>query len=361
MRNILTILFFLPLIGISQTRLTGNPVIMRNVSPQTNSGESVSYEIVEANPAAVDTAIDGIGTVVMGDTAFIIGGWNASYGVPYTRNSIYSLRLSDYTTINKTQGPFSSRHSFGYGTGGTGYGYVVGGDWQPEATPQSRREVWRTTTNTTARNMTLQTSTPGWNDSIALFGFAIQPDSIAGVDTLFYAGGQKGYDLIRGLNPNVYRSVDAGATWSLFATNSRFFGGNQNGCFYWFSQIRKFIIIKGAIYDNDVANRSWADSVFLIDPTLTTYTYIGKLNPAIQYPQMCMWDNRVWIVCGNIAGANTSKVYTVNNHGVLTEMVITTPTPLHATSLAVDAVNDRLIIACGNLVRNVWYIRRQTL
>jgi hypothetical protein len=95
-----------------------------------------------------------------------------------------------------------------------------------------------------------------------LFGFAIQPDSIAGLDTLFFAGGQKTYDIINGINPNVYRSVDAGATWSLFATDSRFFGGNQNGCFYWFTKMRKFIIIKGAKYDNDATNRTYADSVF---------------------------------------------------------------------------------------------------
>jgi hypothetical protein len=169
MIKLLTILFLLPVVAFSQHRLTGNVTIMHNVAP-AQQGTPVSYEIVEANANAVDTAIDGIGTVVMGDSAFIIGGWNAFFGIPYTRNSIYSIRLSDYTTIAKTQGPFSSRHSFGYGTGGTGYGYVFGGDWQPEATPQSRREVWRTTTNTTARNMTLRTSSPGWNDSIAFLG-----------------------------------------------------------------------------------------------------------------------------------------------------------------------------------------------
>jgi len=360
MRKLLTILFFIPLVSIAQQRLKGNITIMRNISP-VNSGESVSYEIVEANANAVDTAIDGIGVIVQGDTASILGGWNAFYGLPYTRNSVYGLRLLDYTTEYKVRAQWTPRHSFGYGTGGTGYGYVCGGDWQPESTSQSRREVWRTTTNTSARNWTLLTSSPGWNDSIALFGFTIQPDSVSGIDTLFYGGGQKTYDIINGINPNVYRSVNAGSTWSLFATNARFFGGNNNGCLYWFSLLRKFVVIKGAKYDNDVSFRTYADSVFLLDENLSNPSYVGKLNPAIQYPQMCAWDNRVWIVCGNTSSSNTTKIYTVNSNGVFSEMVITTPIALHATSLAVDALNDRLIIACGNLVKNVWYIRRQAL
>lgn len=360
MKKLLTILFF-PLVVFSQQRITGNPTFMRNVAPASGGGESVIYEVIEANPAAVDTAIDGLGLLVQGTRISIIGGWNASFGLPYTRNSVYGLTTVDYSTQYKVQAPWTPRHSMGYGTGGTGFGYLVGGDWQPEGTALSRREVWRTTTDTSAMTWTLQTNVAPWNDSNCLFAFTIIPDSVSGNDTLIKAGGQFNYALSYGVDPKVWESYDAGVTWTNTYSNSRFFGGNNNGCLYWFKKIRKFVCIKGAKYDNDAGTRTWADSVFLMNRDFSSPTYIGKLNPAIQYPAMCEWDNRVWIICGNTSSANTSKIYSVNSNGVFNEMVITMPTPLHATSLAVDAVNDRLIVACGNLVKNVWYIRKQAL
>jgi hypothetical protein len=369
MKNLLIILFLFPLFSQAQqpVKIKGFRLVQRTAHPDdylpggSGGATPTNYEIIEANANAVDTAIDGIGCIVQGDTATILGGWNASNGLPYTRRSLYGLRLLDYSRQYKVYASWTPRHSFGYGTGGTGIGYVFGGDWQPESTPASRREVWKTTSNTSARNWTLVTNTPGWNDSICLFGYAIQPDSISGVDTIWYAGGQKNYDITKGVSSKIYRSVDAGSTWSQFADMPRFFGGSQNGCFAWFGAVRKFVILKGAKYDNDVGTRTWADSVFFLDENLSTPQFLGRLNPTLQYPAMCVWDNKMWIVCGNYTGGNTTKIYTISTTGVFSEMVVNTPTALHATSVAVDQVNDRLIIACGNLVKNVWYIRHVAL
>lgn len=313
------------------------------------------YKIAEASSTFADTAIDGVSSVVQGDTFSLYGGWNASFGLPYTRHSVYMCSVNDFSHVTKVYAEWTARHSIGYGVGGTGYAYAIGGDLQPEVTSTSRKEVWRTTTNTSSRHWTLQTNTPGWNDSLVLCGFALKPNTSDGNDTLYYGGGQKSYDGIR--NGKIYRSTNAGSTWTEVADDSLHYGGNFSGNLCWYPTLRKFIFLKAGVYYNNDALRVYSDSIFATND-FTTVEFVGKIPEKLHYPQLRFWDNKIWLVDGfsqNING-NTDRIYNINQSLIISEMVIRTPTPLHATSLAVDLINDRLIIGCGNLVRNVWYI-----
>jgi hypothetical protein len=332
----------------------GAPGSWPNVPTSFLSNTTANYRWVKATEHASDTAMDGVHLYSIGDSLYLWGGWNGTF-FPYSFNSGYVSGDGGFHWNRIGQAPWNIRHSAGYGTDSKGYGYIVGSDLQPYATESDRKEVWRTKDG---RNWELVTNNAPWSGNLSLQGLAIKDD------TLYLAGGQFSYDLSAGLNDTIWRSSDGGATWAAINTNASHLGGILYNNFKYSKLLGKFVAYCGSKYDNDPANRTFGSQLWVSDDCINWTRLNDPPFSGRQYSDMIEWDNKLWIWAGDRASSsgngslNTRGLWYLDQNLQWHEIGSVPVPERHASGLAVDKKNNHLMIVCGNLHSDAWFLEK---
>ena len=315
---------------------------------------SPSYRWVKAADVAVDTAVDGVHLYNINDSLYLWGGWNGNW-FPFDFNTGYASGDGGKTWDRIGQAPWNPRHSAAYGTDKNSNGYLIGSDGTPATTDEDRKQVWQTSDG---RNWNLQTNNAAWSSSLRLHGLAIKGD------TLYVAGGQFGDSISSGVNDTVWQSTDRGVTWEVINTNARHLGGALYNNFKYFSARKKFVAFCGAIYDDDPALRTFAEQVWTSDDCINWTREKNVPFGARQYSDMVEWDGRLWVWAGDRpaetgnGSLNLKDLWYMDKEGRWHEVGSIPVSKRHATGMAVDKKNNHLVLACGNLRTDVWYLEK---
>jgi hypothetical protein len=344
---------FLTELGIQ----SGDPLGWPEVPDDFTSDYTNSFRWIKANETAVDTAIDGAHLYSINDSLYLWGGWNGSW-FPFDFNTGYVSGDGGHNWNRIGQAPWNKRHSAAYGTDSSGNAFLVGSDMMPASTNEDRKEVWKTTDG---RNWELQTGDAPWSENLILHGLAIKGD------TLYIAGGQFGPTVTSGLNDTIWRSTDGGIHWTIINTNANHLGGILYNNFKYFSARNKFVAFCGGIYDNFPGLRVFSSQVWTSEDCITwTRENDIPFSPR-HYSDMVEWDGKLWVWAGDRPAQTGSGFLNLNDLWYMDKdgkwhQVGDIPVPeRHATAVAVDKKNNRLVFACGNMHTDVWYLEKYPL
>jgi len=315
---------------------------------------SSSYRWVKANDVAVDTAVDGVHLYSIHDSLYLWGGWNGNW-FPFDFNTGYASGDGGKTWNRIGQAPWNPRHAAGYGTDRNENGYLIGSDATPATTDEDRKQVWQTNDG---RNWNLQTNQAPWSANLILHGLAIKED------TLYVAGGQFGSSISSGLNDTTWQSTDGGVTWAVINANAQHLGGALYNNFKYFSTRKKFVAFCGALYDDDPALRKFSEQIWTSDDCINWTREKDVPFGARQYSDMVEWDGKLWLWGGDRpaetgnGSLNLKDLWYMDKDGRWHEVGSIPVSKRHATGMAVDKKNNHLVLACGNLRTDVWYLEK---
>jgi hypothetical protein len=339
---------FLSELGIQNGNFLNWPAIPDNYETLITS----NYRWHKATENAVDTAIDGVHLYSIRDSLYLWGGWNGHW-YPFDFNNGFVSGDGGKTWERIGQAPWNIRHSAAYGVDSLGRGYLIGSDSQPESTPTNRKEVWRTRNG---RNWLLRTENAPWSGDLVLEGLAIKGT------TLYIAGGQ--FVTSNQGNDTIWKSDDGGKNWVSINTSATQLGGILYNNFKYFKTRNKFIAFCGGKYDSDPAQRLYASQVWSSDDCITWTRENDIPFEPRQYSDMVEWDNKLWVFGGDRPSTsgggtlNLRSLWYMDENGEWHEAGSTPLPPRHASGLTVDKKNNRLVIACGNMHTDVWYLEK---
>ena len=302
------------------------------------TGDAYHYEMTQRSTAVTDFARDGTKMMQMGDYIYSYGGWTADPIQTY--NDVYRSNGNLSTWTKMPDAPWHGRHTFGIAKPDSTL-YVIGGDYQNNVF-----DVWSSTDGITWEEK---------NDGSGNFlGNRILYGACSHNGKLYILGGQVGIDTTYGLFTDVWSSVD-GKNWSQIATNKNFLGKNVSGASASFNG--KIWVIGGGLYDYSLApalrfnNEVWNSVDGINWQQQPTPPWPGR-----QYTNVCVWDNKLWMI-GGTNGSNLADIWYLKKNGTWTQF---TPPPSyigrHATAVAV--FNDQLVITCGNYNNDCWVIEK---
>jgi hypothetical protein len=325
--------------------------------PSTYETEAGSnYQWNKATENVTDTARDGIHLYSIGDSLYLWGGWNGNW-FPFSYNTGYVSGDGGTNWQKIGKAPWNIRHSAAYGTDSRGNGYLIGSDKMPSATDANRKEVWRTSNG---RDWRLRTGIAPWSGKLILEGLAIKGN------TLYIAGGQFGTRVTDGLNDTIWKSTNGGITWTTVNTHANNLGGILYNNFKYFVSRGKFVAFCGGKYDDDPSKRVYASQVWTSDDCITWTREADVPFEARQYSDMVEWDGKLWLFGGDRPAStgngslNLRDLWYMDKNGNWFEQGSTPLPPRHASGLTVDKKNNRLLIVCGNLHTDAWYLEKKS-
>ena len=166
-------------------------------------------------------------------------------------------------------------------------------------------------------------------------------------------GGQSNTDELNAGLTDVWSSGN-GAVWIKIADNKDFLGKNISGSVVSFNG--KIWIIGGGYYGHPDSSVRWSNHVYSSPDGITWIREDDAPWVARQFADVCVWDNKLWMVGGH-NGQNLADIWYMNKNGTWVQY---TPSNLftarHATAVA--AYNDNLVISCGDLNNECWVIRK---
>jgi hypothetical protein len=265
----------------------------------------------------------------------IVGGW---IDTTQTKNTqFHSANAS--TWVKDANAPWTPRHTFATFIEPTCV-RIVGGDvFSPVNDGDFAKDSWIFQSGTWTR-----LAVDCGIGNRCLMGAVYNPIE----DSHYLIGGQSSVDGIGNTFQSVLKSTDHCVSFTEIAsTGLPFIGGNYWGTCAWFNgYIYK---ITGGIYQQTGANRRH-EAWFYRSSDGITWEKIGVfMGGGRLYPQVIVWDNKLWIICGHnfcyfnggynigyrweTSSGNTSSVYFTED-GLYFKELITTPqiTPRHAHS-----------------------------
>lgn len=152
---------------------------------------------------------------------------------------------------------------------------------------------------------------------------------------------------------DVWLSPD-GIIWKRIATNKAFLGKNISGSVVSFHG--KIWVIGGGYYDHFDPSIRWTNHIYS-SPNGKNWTrqpdapWAGR-----QYTDVCVWDNKLWMVGGN-NGTNLADIWYMEKDGTWVQFEVPAEyVGRHAT--AVGVYRNKLVITCGNYHNDCWVIEK---
>ena len=293
------------------------------------------YTMSRQSTHVTDFPRDGSNLIQVGNYLYLYGGWTSEASF----NDIYrsSGELTEWEKM--PDAPWTGRHTFGIGKLKSGL-FIFGGDYNNDLF-----DVWKSTDglNFQAVANNLETTVK----RRIIYGTCTHNNK------LYVMGGQSNlYDLDAGLS-DVWESSN-GLSWKKIADDKTFLGKNLAGCVTSFNG--KIWVIGGGYYRHPDSAVKWTNQIYS-SPDGAEWKrendgpWVGR-----QYADVCVWDNRLWMVGGN-NGQNLAEVWYMNKDG---SWVQYTPpnlfTARHASAIAV--YNNKLVFACGDYNNECWVIEK---
>jgi leucine-zipper-like transcriptional regulator 1 len=147
---------------------------------------------------------------------------------------------------------------------------------------------------------------------------------------------------------------DNGVNWSQIANDKEFLGKNISGAVASFNG--KLWVIGGGKYEHPDISERWTNHVYSSEDGINWVREKDAPWSGRQYHDLCVWDNKLWVVGGN-NGENLSDIWYMKTDGEWVN--VETPAefePRHATALA--EYNNQLVIVCGNYHNDCWVVER---
>lgn len=302
------------------------------------TGNWPDYIMTRTSQHVTDFARDGSKMVQMGNYLYLYGGWNGTGSSISSFNDVYRSS-GDLTTWEKLpDAPWLGRHTFGIGKINSTI-YIYGGDQNSEFF-----DVWKSEDGEHFEQVVhdLDRSVK----KRLLYGSCIHNNM------LYVMGGQSSLDENSELT-DIWTSPN-GSAWRRLNNGLTFLGKNLAGSVASFNN--KLWVVGGGYYrDPDPAVR-WANHVYSSADGKTWTMEADAPWPGRQFTDVCVWDNRLWMIGGH-NGQNLSDIWYMNKDGSWIEYKPSDLfTPRHAS--AVTVYNDKLIIACGDQSNECWVIEK---
>lgn len=294
------------------------------------------YEMTKRSVAVTDFVQDGSQLMQMGNYMYSYGGWTGTPEESY--NYIYRSD-GDLSTWKKLpDAPWHPRHTFGLAKLGSTL-YVFGGDYIYNVF-----DVWSSTDGEHFKEVA--------NDLQSTVGSRILYGACAHNNKLFVLGGQEELSLDFGLT-DIWSSAD-GITWTQIAKDKTFLGKNIAGSVVSFNG--KIWVIGGGYYDHPDPAICWTNHVYSSPDGITWKQEPDAPWAGRQYADVCVWDNKLWMVGGN-NGDNLTDIWYLKKDGTWVPFEAPAEyTGRHAT--AVGIYNNNLVITCGNDQNDCWVIKK---
>lgn len=294
------------------------------------------YEMTRRSTAVTDFVRDGSKLMQMGSYMYSFGGWTASPEESY--NDVYRSH-GDLSTWEKLpNAPWHGRHTFGIDKIGSTL-YILGGDYIHNVF-----DVWKSTDGENFSEVA--------NNLQTTIGSRLLYGACSHNNKLFVLGGQSNLGLGFGLN-DVWSSLN-GSTWTRLSSNETFLGKNISGSVVSFNG--KIWVIGGGYYDHPDPATRWTNDVFSSPDGINWVQQPEAPWAGRQYTDVCVWDNKLWMVGGN-NGPNLADIWYMKKDGTWVQFEVPEAyIGRHAT--AVGVYNNKLVITCGNYNNDCWVIEK---
>ncbi len=293
------------------------------------------YKMSRQSTHVTDFPRDGSSLIQMGDYIYLYGGWTATG----SWNDVYRSS-GDLTEWQKMpDAPWKGRHTFGAGKLRSGL-FIFGGDYNDDLF-----DVWKSTDGINFQ--------PVANNLETTVKRRIIYGTCTHNNKLYVMGGQSNLDALdAGLN-DVWESSN-GLLWKKIADDKTFLGKNIAGSVTSFNG--KIWVVGGGYYRDPDPAIKWTNQIYSSPDGVewkreNDGPWVGR-----QYADVCVWDNRLWMVGGN-NGQNLAEIWYMNKDGSWVQYTLPNLfTARHASAIAV--YNNKLVFACGDYNNECWVIEK---
>jgi N-acetylneuraminic acid mutarotase len=290
--------------------------------------------------------MDGVGLVSYDNKVITTGGWNPIVGVftpgPTTNKQWESTDDGkNYTEV--ATAPFIPRHIH-FSLVLNGKIYVGGGLGNALI---AIKDVWSYDTI----NGWVQT-TADWGAGV---GNRFFTTSCVHNGKILIAGGQ---DDLSGTTmfTDIWETAD-GVIFSKLCDLPVTLTDFSSGVIYSFNN--KLYLVGGAKYIGGT-NVNNNDYTYVSSDNGATWTNLGAVPTPMTgiFQNGCVWDGKMWYLCGSKAAVNTKGLY-YSTDGITWTALYDAPTARHATGMTVH--NDKLMFFAGNFWDDSWCIQKETV
>jgi hypothetical protein len=284
---------------------------------------------------------DGVSIAIVNDTPCVVGGWNANQSY----DTVWSVIDEGQTLLFRSILPYKV-HTPGFiPNASDGYSYIIGGDYLN--TRADRAKVYRTRD---FRTYELRTSSSPFADRVL--------HAAAEKQGKLYCGGGQDTSLTyaNGAFPDLYKSEDGGATWTLLSNSLTHMANNINGCFHVFND--RFVLAGGGRYDNDSTNKTFDKGVYSSFDGVS-WRQEPDMPFAFQYPNQFVFDGKLWVSGGftRTGGANADSCAFMDKSFIWHRYIPPgKPTATHAAGTYVH--KDAAYFILGNTLNDIWRLKR---
>jgi IPT/TIG domain-containing protein len=299
-------------------------------------------------------ARDGAGLVAIGDTVYMLGGWNAQAGGQFpagkkVTNEVWRsvdrgvnwslIKANEYTPAAGTF--WTPRHTAGWvkhTVGSIDYLYVLGSDIYngPQnnvGTGVGTSDVWRSTDGITWEEVT---STAPWGPRVVHMCASFQ-------GSLFVMGGMTDVNNPATVLQDVWRSDDGGFTWTNLGNApwaGRGFVNSGQGLPVFNG---KLWLMGGGNYTTILYNDVWS-----FDGTAWVLVNAAATWAARQYNSTFVFLDKLWVSNGvsDFIGTNIGDAWASPDGVTWTQETFTPWRPSHADGAV--AISDRVVVGPGN-------------
>jgi leucine-zipper-like transcriptional regulator 1 len=149
-------------------------------------------------------------------------------------------------------------------------------------------------------------------------------------------------------------SSQNGLVWKKIADSLDFLGKNITGNVTSFNG--RIWVVGGGYYRHPDTAIRWTNKIYSSADGANWRQEPDGPWKGRQYADVCVWDNRLWMIGGH-RGGNLAEIWYMNKNG---EWIEYTPpnlfTARHAS--AVGLYNNKLVIACGDYNNECWVIEK---
>jgi hypothetical protein len=299
------------------------------------AAEEPEYAMTRVSTHVTDFPRDGANMIQFGNYLYLYGGWNAFN----SWNDIYRSTGDLSTWERMPDAPWYGRHTFGLGKLSSGL-FVFGGDYIHDMF-----DVWRSTDGINFQSVA--SNLEATVQRRLIYGTCVHNNK------LYVMGGQLFLeDTASGLH-DVWESAN-GLAWKKIADGKTFLGKNLAGCVTSFNG--RIWVVGGGYYRHPDSTVRWTNHIYSSADGVDWRQEVDGPWSGRQYANVCVWDNRLWMIGGH-NGKNLDEVWYMNKNG---SWVKYTPpnlfTARHAAAIAV--YNNKLVLACGDYNNECWVIEK---